>query len=171
MSSKMTQLRMFRYHTAFDTQCFTSSKFFLVLDRKFTVRTIHHVSTFWKYSSRPWRFQWPVSRKAVLFHEFISSVNSTNYSSYRVELDNHPDNFLVHGDNMYLNAFNRMISFLVRDFCCWTTYQPLFVVDRFCACLYVDRFIHLFPFIKEQSMFIRVNRIFNSAFQISITQI
>ena len=32
---------------------------------------------------------------AVLFHEFISAVNSTNYSSY-----------LVQGDNMYLNAFN-----------------------------------------------------------------
>ena len=59
-------------------------------------------------------------RKAVLFHEFISAVNSTaNYSSYRVELENHPipDNVLVQGDNMYLNAFNRMISFLVRDFC------------------------------------------------------
>ena len=38
------------------------------------------------------------------------------------------------------------------------------------ALVYVDRFIHLLPFIKEQSMFIRVNRIFNSAFQISITQ-
>ena len=30
--------------------------------------------------------------------------------------------------------------------------------------------LHLLPFIKEQSMFIRVNRIFNSAFQISLTQ-
>ena len=30
--------------------------------------------------------------------------------------------------------------------------------------------LHLLPFIKEQSMFIRVNRIFNIAFQISITQ-
>ena len=28
--------------------------------------------------------------------------------------------------------------------------------------------IHLLPFIKEQSMFVRVNRIFDSAFQISI---
>ena len=73
----------------------------------FTIRTIHHVFTFsWKYSSRPWRFQWPVSRKTVLFHEFVSAVNSTNYSSYRVEFDNHPDNVLVQGDNMYLNACN-----------------------------------------------------------------
>ena len=31
--------------------------------------------------------------------------------------------------------------------------------------------IHLLPFIKEKSMFIRVNRIFSSAFQISITQV
>ena len=30
--------------------------------------------------------------------------------------------------------------------------------------------VHLFPFIKEQSMLIRVNRIFNSAFQLPITQ-
>ena len=30
--------------------------------------------------------------------------------------------------------------------------------------------LHLLPFIKEQSMFIRVNRIFNSSFQISITR-
>ena len=29
--------------------------------------------------------------------------------------------------------------------------------------------LHLFPFIKEQSLFIRVNRIFNNVFQISIT--
>ena len=28
-----------------------------------------------------------------------------------------------------------MISFLVRDFCRSTIYQPLFVVDRSCACL------------------------------------
>ena len=63
MSSKVTQVRIFRYH----------SKFFL--DRKFTVRTIQHVLTFsWKYSPRSWRLQWPVSRKAVLFHEFISAV-------------------------------------------------------------------------------------------------
>ena len=33
--------------------------------------------------------------KAVHFHEFMSAVNSTNYSSYRVEFDNHPDNVLV----------------------------------------------------------------------------
>ena len=78
MSWKVTQVRIFRYH----------SKFFL--DRKFTVRTIHHVLTFsWKYSSWSCRFQWPVSRKAVLFHAFISAVNNTNYSSYRVVLDNH----------------------------------------------------------------------------------
>ena len=124
MSSKVTQVRMFHYQKVKHWVSKAASKFFLDLDRKFTVRTIHHVFTFsWKYSSRSWRFQWPVSRKAVLFHEFISAVNSTNYSSYRVELDNHPDNVLVQGDNMYLNAFNRMISFLVRDFCRWTTYQ------------------------------------------------
>ena len=49
-----------------------------------------------------------------------------------------------------------MISFLVRDFCRSTIYQPLFVVDRSCACLcrqvykgfalfYVD--ICAFPFV------------------------
>ena len=137
MSSKVTQVRIFRYHAALNTRWFSFSKFFL--DRKFMVRTIHHVFSFsWKYSSRPWRFQWPVSRKAVLFHEFISAVNSTNYSSYRVELDNHPDNVLVQGDNMYfnLNAFNNDLipheGFLaLNNF----IYQPLFVVDRFCACL------------------------------------
>ena len=32
-------------------------------------------------------------------------------------------------------------------------------------------YIHFLPFIKEQAMFIRVNRMFNSGFQISITQI
>ena len=42
----------------------------------------------------------------MLFHEFMSAVNSINNSSYRVELDNHPDNVLVQGDNIYLNAFN-----------------------------------------------------------------
>ena len=53
----------------------------------FTIRTIHHVFTFsWKYLSRPWRFQWSVSRKAVLFHEFVSA--------------------LVQGGNMYLSACN-----------------------------------------------------------------
>ena len=42
--------RYLRYHAAFNTQWFSFSKFFL--DRKFTVRTIHHVFTFlWKYSS------------------------------------------------------------------------------------------------------------------------
>ena len=45
MSSKVTLVHIFRYHAAFDTW---------FLDRKFTVRTIHHVFTFsWKYSSRP----------------------------------------------------------------------------------------------------------------------
>ena len=34
----------------------------------------------------------------------------------------------------------------------------------------VSSLLHPLPFIKEQSMFIRVNRIFNSAFVISITQ-
>ena len=85
ISSKVTQVHIiFRYH----------SKFFF--DRKFTggtiLYTVHHVFTFsWKYSSRSWKFQWPVLRKAVLFHVFISTVNNTNYSSYdyRVELDNH----------------------------------------------------------------------------------
>ena len=51
MSSKVTQVRIFHYHAAFDTRCFSFSKFFL--NRKFTVRTIHHVFRFsWKYSSR-----------------------------------------------------------------------------------------------------------------------
>ena len=34
----------------------------------FKIRTIHQVFTSsWKYSSRPWRFQWPVSRKQCSF--------------------------------------------------------------------------------------------------------
>ena len=41
MSSKITQVRMFRYYAAFDTGRFSFSKF--ILDRKFKVRTIHHV--------------------------------------------------------------------------------------------------------------------------------
>ena len=104
MSSKVTRVRMFRYHAAFDTRWFSFSKFFF--HRKFTIRTIHDVFTFsWKYSSRPWRFQWPVSRKAVLFHEFISAVNSKLFQ-LSSGTHNHPDNVLIQGDNMYLNAFN-----------------------------------------------------------------
>ena len=41
------------------------------------------------YSSRSWRFQSPVSRKlrkAVLRYEFIVAVNSTSYSSIRVNV-------------------------------------------------------------------------------------
>ena len=120
-SSKVTQVRMFRYHAAFDTRWFSFSKFFF--NRKFTVRTMRHVFIFsWKHSSRPWRFQWPVSRKAVLFREFISAVNSTNYSSYRVALSTTIDK-----ETTCTWMLLTMISFLVRDFCHWTTYQPLFV--------------------------------------------
>ena len=47
----------------------------------------------------------------------LLTAQTIQLSSGTLELDNHPDNVLVQGDNMYLNAFNRMISFLVRDFC------------------------------------------------------
>ena len=105
MSLKVTQVRISRYH----------SKFFL--DRKFTVRTSRRVFTFsWKYSSRSWRFQWPVSRKAVLVHAFISAVNNTNCSSYRVDYSTIIDNTLVQGDNMYLNVFNNDLIFIFHCF-------------------------------------------------------
>ena len=142
--------RYLRYHAAFDTRWFSFSKFFL--DRKFPVRTIHHIFTFlWKYSSTHQGFinsfinsSRPVSRKAVLFHEFISAVNSTNYSSYRVELE-------VQEDNIYLNAFNNDLilreGFLTLNnlstVVCCPHILRLFMSTglRFCAFL-VDRFMH-----------------------------
>ena len=53
-------------------------------------------------------------------------INSTNYSSYRVELDRE-ELVLVQGDNMYLNAFNNdlipregflSLNNLATDVCC-----------------------------------------------------
>ena len=83
-----------------------SSSLILIENSRTHSWTIHYVFTFsWKYSSRPWRFQWPVSRKAVLFHEFISAVNSKLFQ-LSSGTHNHPDNVLIQGDNMYLNAFN-----------------------------------------------------------------
>ena len=41
----------------------------------------------------------------MLFHEFISAVNSKLFQ-LSSGTHNHPDNVLIQGDNMYLNAFN-----------------------------------------------------------------
>ena len=135
--------RMFHYH----------SKFFL--DRKFTTSclsrgSIHQGHEGFSGQSRGKQCSF-MRLSALLTTQTIPVIewNSTTI-----------DNTLVQGDNMYFCMFLTMISyFLVRDFCRWTTYQPLlrlFVVDRFCACLcrqvykgfalfYVD--ICAFPFV------------------------
>ena len=56
---------------------------------------------------------------------------------------------------------------------CFVHYVLLYIsyiCNFFGAVIEIRILVHLLPFIKEQSMFIRVNRIFDSAFQISITQ-
>ena len=45
------------------------------------------------------------------------------------------------------------------------------LIIEYYRCILYPCTVHLLPFIKEQSMFIRVNRMFSSGFQISITQI
>ena len=44
MSSTVTQVRMFRYHVAFDSGWISMSKFLFY--RKFTLKTIYHLFTF-----------------------------------------------------------------------------------------------------------------------------
>ena len=137
----VTQVRIFCYHAAFDTW-FSFSKF--ILDRKFMVKITHHFLYFLvdQYSSRAWRFQWPVSRKAVLFYEFISRCQQHK--------------------QFLLSTETRLCRQVYKGF-------ALFYVDISAfSCPHVDRFMQLCRVIRSWCIFydlqkdIRANHAFYS---------
>ena len=103
--SVLTRAQSFYHdHAALDTRWFRFSKFFLDL-RKLTVRTPYFLVEVLIKVIKVY-FQWPVSRKAVLFHEFISAFTTARTIPVIEWNSTTIDNALVQGDNMLLNVFN-----------------------------------------------------------------